>query len=131
MADLPHTVRPGEIFVFGSNLAGRHGKGAALFALRLGAVYGKGTGREGMTYAIPTKDDRLKPLPLSEIKKHADIFIAYAQHHWDEDFFLTRVGCGYAGYGDLQIAPLFRDVPANVRLDPTWSAILQENNDRG
>ena len=84
-----------------------------------------------MTYAIPTKDARLKPLPLSEIEKHAAAFIAYAQHHWDEDFFLTRIGCGYAGYGDLQVAPLFRYVPENVRIDPIWITVLQENNDHG
>lgn len=68
-----------EIFVFGSNLAGRHGKGAALYAREhYGAVYGVGVGPTGSAYAIPTKDGKLRTLPLDQIKKHVDAFLAYA-----------------------------------------------------
>lgn len=67
------------IFVFGSNLAGRHGKGAALFARRNhGAIYGQGVGRQGNSYAIPTKDAKLRTLPLVTIHEHVGDFIVYA-----------------------------------------------------
>ena len=78
------------IFVFGSNLAGRHGKGAALDArIDWGAEYGVGVGRTGEAYAIPTKDHRLVTLPLDEIKPYVDDFIKYATEHPQERFFVT------------------------------------------
>jgi hypothetical protein len=64
------------IFVFGSNLAGRHGKGAALEALRhYGAKRGVGFGHEGLSFAIPTKDEKLKRLPLPKINGYAQLFL--------------------------------------------------------
>ena len=109
------------IFVFGSNLAGRHGKGAALYALkRHGAMYGRGWGRQGNSYAIPTKDMSLQTLPLETIREHALQFCAYAREHHHERFEVTRIGCGLAGYSDAQIAPFFANAPANCVLPEGW-----------
>ena len=109
------------IFVFGSNLAGRHGKGAALFAHQHhGAEYGVGVGRTGNAYAIPTKDAKLKTLPLSTINQHVDDFIAYAKNHPELKFQVTRVGCGLAGYKDPQIHPMFFLAPQNCELPAEW-----------
>jgi hypothetical protein len=113
------------VFVFGSNLAGRHGKGAALWALQhRGAVYGVGEGRMGNSYAIPTKDGSLRTLALDEIRRHVRNFLVYAETHQNEEFQLTPIGCGLAGYSPADIAPMFVDAPANVKrpvefLDPT------------
>lgn len=116
----PDGVAPqsGEVFVFGSNLAGRHGAGAALAAKKqFGAVVGAGVGYMGEVasgrhcYAIPTKDASLVPLPLSEIRRHVAEFIAFAHARPDLRFFVTRVGCGLAGYRDAEIGPMFADAP--------------------
>lgn len=110
-----------RIFVFGSNLAGRHGKGAALAArLEYGAVPGVGMGRTGNAYAIPTKDWHLQPLPLTAIAIHVARFIDYAKEHPELVFEVTRIGCGLAGYADDQMAPLFREAPENCELPPRW-----------
>jgi len=109
------------IFVFGSNLAGRHGKGAALFANQnCGAIYGQGVGRQGESYAIPTKDANLNTLPLPRIKNYVDDFIAYAKLHPELKFNVTRVGCGLAGYKDADISPMFAKAPANCVLPEGW-----------
>src|SRR5690554_5287689 len=111
----------GEIFVFGSNLAGRHGKGAAKVArAQYGAVYGVGEGLTGRAYAIPTKDVYIKTLPLFSIKAYIREFVLFAQEHPEMTFFLTRVGCGLAGYTDEQIAPLFKGVGENVSVPEEW-----------
>ena len=116
-----------RIFVFGSNLAGRHGRGAALYARKHhGAIYGQGIGMQGSSYAIPTKDHRIKTLPLSEIKQHVDTFIAFAKSHEEYTFEVTRIGCGLAGYQDADIAPMFKDAPANCVLTHIWEVILKE-----
>ncbi len=108
-----------EIFVFGSNLAGRHGKGAALEAIKNhGAIYGIGIGLQGNSYAIPTKDYNIKTLPLDEIKFHVDFFIKFAEKNKHLTFLLTAIGCGLAGYTPKDIAPMFRDAPSNV-IKPT------------
>jgi hypothetical protein len=113
------------VFVFGSNLAGRHGKGAALHAMTLGAVRGTGEGRMGQTYALPTKDHHLRTLPLEEIERRSVAnFLAYAAEHPDETFQLTPVGCGLAGYSPEQIAPMFRRAPPNVTLPAEFIAAL-------
>lgn len=113
------------IFVFGSNLAGRHGAGSAKRALeRYGAIYGKGIGIQGRSYAIPTKGYDLKVLSLEEIAFYIDAFVAFAEAHPEEEFFLTNIGCGLAGYTPMQIAPLFTNAPKNVILSKEFSAIL-------
>jgi hypothetical protein len=109
------------IFVFGSNLAGRHGKGAALTAVKeYGAVYGRGIGPQGNSYAIPTKDEHLNPLPLVRIADFVGTFLTYAARHSESIFHVTRVGCGLAGYAESDIAPMFKDAPANCQLPEGW-----------
>jgi len=100
---------PRSIFVFGSNLAGVHGAGAALIAKqKFGAVQGKGIGHYGMSYAIPTKDRFIRTLKLHEIEPHIDYFCQYTRENQNLEFFITRVGCGLAGYKDSDIAPFFK-----------------------
>jgi hypothetical protein len=114
------------IFVFGSNLAGRHGRGAALFAvMNRGAHPGQGIGRQGNSYGIPTKDEALKPLSLARISAHVQDFVAYARQHGDDTFELTPVGCGLAGYTPEQMAPMFRNVPGNVLMPPSFVEVLR------
>lgn len=116
------------IFVFGSNLAGRHGKGAALFARQqYGARYGVGMGPQGKAYAIPTKDGQLKVLPLVAIRRHVERFLQYAREHPKDHFLVTRIGCGLAGYTNEQIAPFFKDAPMNCTLDPEWVPFTRAN----
>lgn len=111
-----------KIFVFGSNLAGRHGAGAARFALlHHGAVSGVGEGLRGESYALPTKDRNLRSLPLPEIKKGVEKFLAFARSHPERVFQVTRVGCGFAGYTDEDIGPMFRGAPENVQFfEASW-----------
>jgi hypothetical protein len=97
-----------QVFVFGSNTAGRHGKGAAWTAYKkFGAVYGRGEGQQGSCYAIPTKDADLQTLPEFSIKRSIHRFRSYAHIHNDKQFLVTRIGCGLAQYTNYDIAPLF------------------------
>ncbi len=113
------------IFVFGSNLAGRHGAGAALFAReKHRAIYGQGVGLQGTSYAIPTKDENIETLPLERIKPYVDEFLAFAREHPELNFQLTPIGCGLAGYKPEHIAPMFDGAPSNVRIP---EAFLREN----
>ena len=114
-------MKPNFIFVFESNLAGRHEKGAALTArLYHDAIYGQGNGRQGNSYAIPTKDVYLRSLPLETINFYVNIFLTYAKDNPDLSFFVTRIGCGLAGYKDTDIAPMFKNAPNNCDLPLTW-----------
>lgn len=116
------------IFVFGSNLAGRHGKGAALYARQhCGAIYGQGIGLQGNSYAIPTKDENIKTLPLSEIEKYVDQFNNFARDNKDMKFKLTPIGCGLAGYTPSDIAPLFENAPSNVILPDEFIEVLEDD----
>lgn len=109
--------------MFGSNLAGRHGAGAAKFAREWrGAQPGVGEGITGCSYAIPTKDADLKTLPLDTIKQSVQRFIEYARQHESDIFQITRLGCGLAGLSDEQMAPMFGDVPKNCALPGVWIA---------
>ena len=115
-----------DVFVFGSNLAGVHGAGAAKEAQRnWGAIYGLGIGRMGSSYAIPTKDKEIRTLPLSVISIYVEDFIRYATHRPDENFFVTRVGCVLAGYRDEEIAPLFASAPENCSFAEEWKPFLE------
>ena len=96
-------LKADEIFVFGSNLEGMHGGGAAWFAFRrFGAVMGCGVGHRGQSYAIPTMQGGVET-----IKPYVDEFIEYAKSHPEFFFYVTRIGCGIAGFRDKDIAPLF------------------------
>lgn len=115
------------IFVFGSNLAGIHGAGAARAAyLQHKAILGVGWGPQGDAYAIPTKDEQLKTLPLHAIKPYVDKFIKYAENNPQLTFNVTRIGCGLAGYENKDIAPMFRDVPFNCVLSEDWVEFLEK-----
>lgn len=110
-----------QIFVFGSNKAGRHGKGAALYALRYhGAIYGQGVGMQGNSFAIPTKDAELRVLRLKEIQFYVALFLKYASLHPEMDFNVTKIGCGLAGYQEHEIAPMFKNAPFNCNLPEGW-----------
>ncbi len=114
-----------EIFVFGSNLGGIHGRGSALAALKYhGAIKGVGVGRQGMSYAIPTKDKLLRVLSLAQIKPFVNDFIAYAGKHTELTFRVVAIGCGLAGYTPEQIAPLFAYAPSNVLLPYEFVKVL-------
>lgn len=116
------------IFVFGSNKAGRHGKGAAKTALEhYGAIWGQGEGLQGSSYGIPTKDEKIKTLPLTEIAKHVIIFLNFADDNPKMKFFMTAIGCGLAGYTPAHIAPMFRSIPDNVRLPEEFIEWLENN----
>ena len=121
MQDTNSKLTDEPVFVFGSNLAGRHGKGAAKWALEnRGAVYGQGWGHWGNSYAIPTKDEKLRTLPLIEINIYVVDFLDYARIRPDLQFQLTPIGCGLAGYRREDIEPMFEDAPANVLWPPEW-----------
>ena len=115
----------GEIFVFGSNLAGFHGGGAARAAYeKFGAIWGQGTGLQGQSYAIPTMQGG-----VDTIEPYVDSFIAYAKAHPELRFLVTRIGCGIAGFSDRDIAPLFeKAVPVeNICLPKSfWAELTPE-----
>ncbi len=114
------------IFVFGSNLAGRHGKGAALYARQHhGAIYGQGKGRQGNSYAIPTKGGDMRPLPLERIGGYVAEFLQYASDNYALSFQVTPIGCGLAGFKPEQIAPMFASAPENCVLPEEFVAVLK------
>jgi hypothetical protein len=117
------------IFVFGSNLEGRHGKGAAKFAADWhGAVPSQGSGPMGTSYALPTKRTPYDALRLDEIARHVEVFLDYARRTPEQQFMVSRIGCSNAGYADAQIAPLFADAPENCHLSGRWCALLKQAN---
>ncbi len=114
-----------EIFVFGSNLQGKHGKGAALHARQEhGAIYGKGEGLQGNSYAIPTKGTPYKTMPLNFISRNVRTFLKFAAAHPEMTFNVTAIGTGLAGYDHGQIAPMFAGAPANCVMPEEWRELL-------
>lgn len=115
-----------EVFVFGSNLLGNHAGGAARVARRnFGAIMGQGEGMQGQSYAIPTMFPNVEM-----IKPYVDRFIDLARE-WDQTtFYVTRIGCGIAGFTDEQIAPLFTDALElyNVRLPESFVKVLRRTH---
>lgn len=106
-------LRDDEIFVFGSNLAGMHGGGAARMACRcFGAVWGQGVGLQGQSYAIPTMQGGVET-----IRPYVDEFIDFARRHSHLKFLVTEIGCGIAGFTPEEIAPLFA---AAVSVENIW-----------
>lgn len=111
------------VFVFGSNLAGRHGKGAAKYAMdHYGAEYGVGIGPTGESYAIPTKDKNLHVLPLHIIERYISEFLEYAANNNRLTFQLTPIGCGLAGYKRSDIWAILKrqGITENVLMSSTW-----------
>lgn len=106
-------LKEDEVFVFGSNLKGMHGGGAARVAYdKFGAVWGQGIGMQGQSYAIPTMQGGIET-----IKPYTDEFIEYAKQHPEKKFLVTPIGCGIAGFSESEIAPLFKDA---VSLENVW-----------
>ena len=117
---------PDEIFVFGSNLSGIHGAGAAKAAVdKYGAILGVGQGLVGRSYALPTKDERIQTLRLERVELFVAAFKQHAIDNPDKKYFVTRVGCGLAGYVDEDIAPMFRGAPPNCNFPEEWRAYLE------
>jgi hypothetical protein len=117
-------LAPNEVFVFGSNLEGMHGGGAAAAAMRFfGAVWGQGVGLQGQSYGIPTMHGGIE-----EIRPYVDEFIEFARKHPELTFLVTRIGCGIAGFTDMQIAPLFIYAleMSNVVLPKSFVEILKK-----
>ncbi len=115
-----------KIFVFGSNEAGRHGRGSALEAVRNhGAIYGIGFGLQGNSFAIPTKDRELRILSLDEIRRYVNMFIYHAKRFPQDEFNIVAIGCGLAGYQPHEIAPFFKDAPKNCNLPAEFLEVLK------
>lgn len=120
-----------DCFVFGSNTKGIHGAGAAKAALDLyGAKWGVGQGLSGRSYAIPTKDDRIRTLPLNKVKQNVERFVKDATKNPQVTFYVTKIGCGLAGFSEHEIAPLFRGCLdlENVKLPKDFLDILCETD---
>lgn len=120
------TLQPDEVFVFGANLAGRHGKGAAKQALQFGAKYGH-IGRSGQSYGIPTKDEKLNALSIKEISQHLGMFFLHACNRPHTKFLVTEIGCGLAGYQPKDIAYIFRETPDNIYIPQSFLDILHDS----
>lgn len=121
--DRIETLQEGEIFVFGSNLHGMHGGGAArIAALKFGAIMGQGVGLQGQSYAIPTMQGGVET-----IRPYVDEFTRFASEHTELHFLVTRIGCGIAGFTDEEIAPLFREAAklSNVSIPQTFAEVLE------
>ena len=113
-----------EVFVFGSNLKGMHGGGAARIAYKqFGAVWGQGTGLQGKSYAIPTMHGGIEA-----IAPYVDEFIAFAREHEELQFLVTEIGCGIAGFTVEEIAPLFREANLieNIYLPESFIEVLEQ-----
>lgn len=109
------------IFVFGSNLAGMHGAGAALHAVKFcGAQLGIGVGLTGRSYAIPTKDYKIITRPLEHIIHDIEDFKLFAKAHSELVFQVTPIGCGLAGFKQQHIKPLFSGMPNNCFFSAEW-----------
>lgn len=108
-------LQPNEIFVFGSNLSGHHGGGAALLAMnKWGAIWGQGVGLQGQTYGIPTMQGGVET-----IRPYVDEFIQFANKHPEMTFLVTEIGCGIAGFTPQEIAPLFAKATTREYPPPT------------
>ena len=121
-------LKPNEIFVFGSNLAGAHGGGAARLAYeRFGAIWGQGVGLQGQSYAIPTMQGGVET-----IKPYVDEFIRFAKQHPEQKFLVTKIGCGIARFKVDEIAPLFYHAidRENIVLPKEFDDIVQDIHNR-
>lgn len=124
-------LKENEIFVFGSNEIGVHGAGAARVAMdKFDAVYGAGVGLTGQCYALPSKDKKIKTLPIEKIRVYVILFLRFAKANPDKIFLVTPIGCGLAGYTEEEIAPLFIDAITihNIHLPESfWKVLLTQS----
>ena len=121
-SEVINELKANEVFVFGSNLTGLHGGGAARAALhKFGAVWGQGVGLQGQSYAIPTMQGGVET-----IRPYVDEFIEFAKEHPELKFYVTRIGCGIAGFKDEEIAPLFSEALGvdNIVLPKSFADII-------
>ena len=124
------------LFVYGSNEQGKNFGGAAKVAQeKHGAQWGKGFGRQGNSFAIPTVSGPTgEPgveISFDTLKFYIDCFLLYAKTHPELEFQVTRIGCGLAGWKDEDVAPLFIDAPANCKFDSAWTPYLPGKSDWG
>lgn len=125
LAWIKQELESSMIFVFGSNLAGVHGAGAARYAMQSeGAVFGVGEGLTGNSYALPTKNRSIRTLPLGTVESHVKTFLEHARTNPQNTYKVTRIGCGLAGFSDEQIAPMFTGAPINCYFDAKWKDFL-------
>jgi len=125
-------LKDNEVFVFGSNESGRHGKGVAKTAKRWGAVYGQAEGIQGRTYGIPTVNASISnKLSLTKISKYVDNFIEFAKLTPHNTYLVTEIGCGLAGWDVKDIAPLFKNAMkiSSIYLPNKFWRILMEQED--
>ena len=114
-----------KVFVFGSNESGIHGAGAAKFAYtKRGARFGKCYGHHGDSFAIPTKDEDIRDMPIERIAQYVQGFLAYAKGHRKLKFEVTAIGTGLAGHKHETIASLFQGAPLNCMFDARWKPYL-------
>jgi len=115
-----HTPSDPRIFVFGSNLLGIHGAGAARYAHEdLGAQWRVGEGLTGRAYALPTCLQPGMPLSL-RLSEHVERFLMFAKNNTEMRFFVSEVGCGLAGFSAKEVAPMFTSAPDNCDLPVGW-----------
>ncbi len=115
------------VFVFGSNMAGTHAGGAAKIALQhFGAMRGVGRGWAGQSFAIPTMNEHLQQMPLSQIEHYIDDFKIYVKNHANTKFFITAVGCGVAGYKVEEIAPMFKGIGHHVIFPESFRPFVEK-----
>jgi hypothetical protein len=113
-----------KIFVFSSNLAGKHNKAQAQIALKeFGAVYGQGEGLQGKSYAVATCDQNFDPLPIVRIQEAINRFMQFARKHPEMHFDISPIGCDIAGYAPAEIASFFAGRPPNCRLPAEFELI--------
>ena len=121
------SLKPDEVFVFGSNLGGFHGGGAARTAYnKFGAIWGQGVGMQGQSYAIPTMQGGVET-----IAPYVDEFIEYAKNHPEKRFLVTEIGCGIAGFAPEEMAPLFANAVdvENITLPQRFWEFLAQSNE--
>ena len=123
-------LKSNEVFVFGSNLGGFHGAGAARLAKEnWGAKMGVGFGPTGQTFAIPSKDEHIQTMSVKAISPYVKSFIDHAESHPNQTFLVTEIGCGLAGHDVEDIAPLFRDAVTinNIHLPERFWRVLKKD----
>lgn len=123
-----YNLPPNVIFVYGSNLKGIHGAGSAKTALmHFGAQLGISQGKRGQSYGLATCAVPGEGLSLTEIKENVERFRQYVEKNEHLYFYVTRVGCGYAGHQDKDIAPMFQGF-TRCYFPDVWKQYLNPNN---
>ena len=109
------SLKPNEVFVFGSNMNGNHYGGAARIAYdHFGASWGVGEGESGMTYAIPTLNHGMEKVTHQQLSGSISRFIAFCEEHPEKEFYLTKIGCGIAGWSIYEVAEIFFETLKNI-----------------